>query len=144
MLSQFPIYVNVPAADVRRARRWYEQRLGLRPVMELGPGLLYASGGVPFLLYVTEAAGTARNTAASWIVEDLDSVMTDLRSRGVVFEEYAMGDAGPTTVDGVAQGRNGVLAAWFKDSEGNVLSLHQLPAGMELSRLAMSSLALVD
>ena len=135
MLSGFPVYVDLPASDIARASRWYEDVLGLIPVMRFGPGLLYSSGGVPFLIYPTAAAGTAKNTAASWIVDDIGLVMAGLRACGVVFEEYAMGDQGPTTVNGVAPGPDGALAAWFKDSEGNVLSINQLPHGMSIDGL---------
>jgi catechol 2,3-dioxygenase-like lactoylglutathione lyase family enzyme len=132
MLSEFPIYVDIPATDATRARRWYEDRLGLTPLMEFQGGLLYLSGGVPFYMYETAAAGSAGNTAASWIVDDLASLMDDLRGHGIVFENYDPGDIGPTTVNGVATGQDGALAAWFKDSEGNVLGLIQLPPGMTL------------
>ncbi len=133
MLGSYPIYVDLPANDLARARDWYESKLGLSPIGQLGPGFLYASGGVPFHIYQTEAAGSARNTAASWIVPDLDRVVAHLRSRGVRFEEYAMGDKGPTTVDGVARQASGAATAWFKDSEGNVLGINQLPPGVSLS-----------
>ena len=132
MLGAYPLYVDLPAEDLARARAWYEAKLGLSPITELGPGLLYESGGVPFHLYETTAAGSARNTAASWIVDDIGRVMAELRSRGVRFEDYAMGESGPTTVNGVVQHANGGATAWFKDSEGNVLSLNELGPGISL------------
>jgi hypothetical protein len=100
--------------------------------MEFQGGLLYLSGGVPFYMYETATAGSAGNTAASWIVDDLGSVMEDLRSRGIVFEDRDLGDSDATTVNGIATGQDGALAAWFKDSESNVLGLIQLPPGMTL------------
>jgi hypothetical protein len=66
------------------------------------------------------------------VVDDLDRVMAELRSRGVTFEDYAMGDRGPTTENGVASDGSGGRAAWFKDSEGNVLNLVQMPPGMSV------------
>ena len=139
MLSQFPLYVDIPAADAIRARRWYEERLGLTPLTEFQGVLLYMSGGVPFYLYETVAAGHATHTVASWIVEDIASLMEDLRFRGIDFENYDQGDSGPTTVNGVATGQDGALAAWFKDSEGNVLGLVQLPPGMTLPGASLAS-----
>ena len=58
--------------------------------------------------------------------------MRELRAKGVTFEDYAIGDQGPTTENGVARVPNGGAAAWFKDSEGNILALTELPPGMEL------------
>ena len=136
MLGDFPIYVDLPAADLARARAWYERVLGLQPLTELGTGLLYVSGGVPFLLYETTAAGSAMNTAASWIVDDLERIMAELRALGIEFQDYPIGDSGPSTVDGVARLSNGGRAAWFKDSEGNLLGINQLPAGAQLADLA--------
>jgi hypothetical protein len=133
MIGRFPIYPNLAASDIERAKRWYADKLDLNPTMDLGVGgLLYMSGGAPFLLYQTESAGTARNTVAAWVVDDLVKVMAELRARGVVFEDYAMGDTGPTTENGMATDPTGGKAAWFKDSEGNVLLISQLAPGMKM------------
>jgi catechol 2,3-dioxygenase-like lactoylglutathione lyase family enzyme len=133
MIGKFPIYPNLAAADLERAKRWYADKLDLSPALDLGVGgLLYVSGGSPFAIYQTEAAGTAQNTVAGWVVDDFDQLIKDLRARGVTFEEYAMGDKGPTTVNGVATDPSGGRAAWFKDSEGNVLAITQLPPGMTM------------
>ncbi len=132
MLGQFPIHVDLPAADLARARTWYEDKLALTPSMESFAGLLYLSGGVLFRIYLTASAGTARNTAATWLVDDLSVVMAELRSRGIAFEDYSLGDDGPTTVDGVASSPGGGSTAWFRDSEGNILAISQLPRGFAL------------
>jgi hypothetical protein len=58
--------------------------------------------------------------------------MSDMRSQGVVFEDYDMGEQGPTTENGVARGPDGGASAWFTDSEGNILALTELPPGMDL------------
>ena len=139
MLSQFPIYVDLPVADQARASGWYEDRLGLVPLMEFQGGLLYLSGGIPFYMYETVNAGSAKSTAASWIVDDLAAVMEALRNHGVEFEDYDGRDGGPTTVSGVAAGQDGAAAAWFRDCEGNILSLIQLPRGMSLPGTALPS-----
>jgi catechol 2,3-dioxygenase-like lactoylglutathione lyase family enzyme len=133
MIGRYPIFVSLAAADIERAKRWYAEKLDLTPAMDLGvAGLLYVSGSTPFILYQTQSAGTARNTVAVWPVDDLPAVMAQLRSRGVTFEDYAMGDKGPTTENGMASDPTGGRAAWFKDSEGNVLSLMQPPPGMTI------------
>ncbi|HET8786079.1 MAG TPA: VOC family protein [Candidatus Limnocylindrales bacterium] len=134
-LSNAPLFANIPAHDLQRAMQWYEEKLGLRPVMDLGiAGQLYQTGGVSWLMYETAAAGTGKHTLAGWVVPSIDDAMGDLRAKGVVFEEYDMGDQGPTTHDGVARGPDGGAAAWFKDSEDNILSITELPPGMEMPR----------
>ena len=96
-------------------------------------GQLYQSGGIQWLIYQTPSAGTGKHTLAGWIVSDIDAAMSELRAKGVTFEDYAMGDQGPTTENGVARAPDGGGAsAWFKDSEDNILALTELPPGMEL------------
>jgi catechol 2,3-dioxygenase-like lactoylglutathione lyase family enzyme len=130
MLGDFPVYASVPAHDLERARRWYNERLGLNPIVELGSTLVYNSGSALFQIYETPSAGTGKHTIAIWVVEDLDATMQELRSRGVEFEDYALGDAGPNTIEGVQRDAGGGAAAWFSDSEGNVLSIVRMPPGL--------------
>ena len=132
-LADAPLFASIPAHDIERAKRWYEEKLGLAPLMDLGvAGQLYRTGGVSWLIYQTPSAGTGRHTLGGWVVPNVDDAVRDLRAKGVVFEDYDMGDQGPTTVDGVARGPDGGASAWFTDSEGNILALTQLPPGMEL------------
>jgi predicted enzyme related to lactoylglutathione lyase len=132
-LSNARLVANIPAQDIERAMRWYQEKLGLRPTMDLGvAGQLYQSGGVYWLIYQTSAAGTGKHTVASWVVPSIDDAMSDMRSQGVVFEDYDMGEQGPTTENGVARGPDGGASAWFTDSEGNILALTELPPGMDL------------
>ncbi len=125
MLEPFPIHARVAASDLDRARAWYEAKLGAVPDSEDMGGLWYRFGGGTFLgVYQTEAAGTAKNTVAGWTVSDIESVMAELRGRGVVFEDYDLGN-GMVTVDGLlAMGP--FKACWFKDSEGNIFEISQV------------------
>lgn len=108
MLKDAPVYATLAAAEIGRVRRWYEEKLDMTPVIDMGDeGLIYRSGGAMFSIYKSAGAGTARNTVATIVVGDLDAVVADLRGRGVVFEDYAMGDDGPTTTEGVASDSNG-------------------------------------
>ena len=133
MLDQTPLFANVPVKDYERAKSWYQEKLGLTPSMDMGGGGgVYSPGGVMFLLYQTEFAGTGKHTIGTFVVGDIDQAMTDLRSSGVVFEDYALGDKGPNTVNGVDRDASGMAAAWFKDSEDNILALTQLAPGMEI------------
>jgi len=124
MLSDSEIYAVLPASDLGRARGFYKDKLGLEPAEERGDGLIYQTkGGTKILLYETQFAGTAQNTAMSWVTNDLDTEMADLRSKGVVFEDYDF--PGLKTENGVATYEDG-RGAWFKDSEGNILAVTQM------------------
>ena len=132
-LTDAPLFASLPAHDIERAKRWYEENLGLTAILDLGvAGQLYQSGGIQWLIYQTPSAGTGKHTLGGWVVPDIDAAMSELRANGVTFEDYALGDQGPTTENGVARDPSGGASAWFKDSEDNILALTQLPAGMEL------------
>jgi catechol 2,3-dioxygenase-like lactoylglutathione lyase family enzyme len=131
MLDDAPIYASIPAEDIDRARRWYEEKLGLTPILDISPnGLVYKTGNTRFVVYPTAYARTGKHTLAGWVVPDIDAAAGELRARGVVFEEYD-GTNGPKTENGIARDQGGA-AAWFKDSEDNILNLNELPPGMTL------------
>jgi predicted enzyme related to lactoylglutathione lyase len=124
MLDQYPLGASLPASDIQRAKDFYQDTLGLKPSQEMGDeGAMYETGGAQFMVYPSTFAGTNQATAAAWLVPEIEAVVADLKSRGVTFEEYDMDDF--KTVDGVATTPDGGKAAWFKDSEGNILGLFQ-------------------
>ena len=114
MLDRFDIVPMLPATDLDRAKRFYEEKLGLTPESEDPGAAHYRSGSTSFDLYPTQFA-----------VDDIRAVVAELRDRGVVFEEYDQ--PGLKTEDGIAD-LGFELAAWFKDTEGNTLSIGQLRA----------------
>ncbi|HWF44998.1 MAG TPA: VOC family protein [Candidatus Kapabacteria bacterium] len=123
MLQQSPMYAYVPVKDLSRARKFYEGTLGFRPMEENNGGVMYQSGnGTAFFLYPSGGAGTNQASTAFWKVDNLDAEMSALRSKGVKFEDYDM--PGVKTENGVAIG-GGAKAAWFKDSEGNIMAVIQ-------------------
>ena len=127
MYGNKALHPVLPASDLDRAKRWYSEKLGLEPAREdeYG-GAEYEIGGAMFLVYQSEFAGTNKATAAGFRVDDFDATVAELRSAGVVFEDVDFGEFG-STVDGVLtmSGSND-KAAWFKDSEGNILSLSKM------------------
>ncbi len=132
-LKDAPFFASLPAKDIDRAKRWYEEKLGLTPVMDLGwGGLVYQSGGSNWLIYQTPSAGTGQHTLGGWTVPNIDDAMRELRANGVTFEDYALGDEGPTTENGVSRDPSGGAVAWFKDSEDNVVSINEAPPGLVL------------
>jgi len=123
MLSTSQIIAYVPVAELARARKFYEEKLGFRPIDTSEVGVMYESGkGSRFFAYKSAGAGTNKASTAFWDVPNLEAEMADLKKRGVVFEEY--NTPGFKTVNGVATG-GGAKTAWFKDSEGNILAVSQ-------------------
>jgi predicted enzyme related to lactoylglutathione lyase len=122
MLQQSPMYAYIPARDLARARRFYEEKLGFKPQAEITGGVHYAfAGGTGCFLYQTPNAGTSQASQAFWQVEDIEREVAELKARGVVFEDYDM--PGKDAQGIVNQG--GAKAAWFKDSEGNIMAVIQ-------------------
>jgi catechol 2,3-dioxygenase-like lactoylglutathione lyase family enzyme len=129
MLGIAPIIAVVPVLDLDRARKFYEDKLGLVAKEEYGggAGLVYECGqGTTFFMYRSGGAGTSKANQAFWTVDDLEAEMAELKRKGVVFEDYDM--PGLKTINGVNTG-GGSKTAWFKDSEGNILALSQRVAG---------------
>lgn len=122
MLQQFPMYAYIPAKDLARARRFYEDKVGLKPQQETNGGVVYASaGGTACFLYPTPNAGTSQASQAFWSVQDVDGLIAQLQARGVVFETYDDMPGERSPAGAVIAG--GAKAAWFKDSEGNIMAL---------------------
>ena len=122
MLQDFPLYSYFPARDLARARQFYEGKLGLRPTEERNGGVVYRfADGTAGFLYPTPNAGTSKASQAFWSVTDVDGLITGLKAKGVVFEEYPDMPGERSAAGAVTYG--GAKAAWFKDSEGNILAL---------------------
>src|SRR6266567_3552967 len=97
---------RLPARDLERARAFYAEKLGLEPVEERPGGLLYRCASGEFALFESAGAASGSHTQMAWEVDHLDSVVAQLRTRGV-----------------------GERAAWLKDSEGNLLAFGE-PVGI--------------
>ena len=102
MLKEREVIAVLPAKDISRARDFYRDVLGLEPSETLDEeNLLYTCGnGTSFLLYLTDNAGTAKNTQLSWTTDNLEAEVEELRGRVVVFEDYDF--PGLKTVNGIA------------------------------------------
>jgi len=123
MLRNSPMYSYLPAKDVSRARRFYEDKVGFKPGEEIAGGVVYKfADHTACFLYPTHNAGTSKASQAFWQVEDVEGEVAELKRRGVVFEEYD--DPNMKTVNGISTA-GGAKAAWFKDSEGNILAIIQ-------------------
>ena len=129
MLNDSKVEANIPASDLARAKDFYADKLGLTPREEFGgESLAYeTAGGTRFNVYRTAYAGQAGHTIAQWHVADIESEVRDLKAKGVAFEVYedmpgVAWDGEIATIPGMGR------AAWFRDSENNILCVDQEPA----------------
>ncbi|MFJ4199649.1 VOC family protein [Streptomyces sviceus] len=129
ILARGRVATRLPAQDLDRARRFYAEQLGLEPVDERPGGLLYRCGGTDFALFQSTGASPGTFTQMGWEVDDIETAVSQLRQRGVVFEEVDV--PGLRTKNGIAdvdgnypsKHARGERAAWFRDSEGNLLGI---------------------
>lgn len=125
MLNDSRVEAVIPASDLSRARDFYADKLGLTPAQEIpGEVLVYrTAGGTTFEVYRTDYAGMAGHTIAQWHVADIESEVRDLKATGVSFEVYDLPgvrwDGEIASVPGLGR------AAWFTDSEGNIMCIDQ-------------------
>ena len=123
MLQTFPMYAYIPVKDVSRARQFYEEKLGFKPKQEAAGGIVYEFGErTACFMYPTPNAGTSKASQAFWQVEDIEREVAELKARGVTFEDYDM--PGMKTRNGIVTA-GGAKAAWFKDTEGNIMAVIQ-------------------
>mgnify|MGYP003576792540 CR=1 FL=1 len=123
MLQDALMYSYIPAKDVARARAFYEEKLGFRPSREIGGGVTYVcAGGTACFLYPTPNAGTSAASQAFWEGADIEREVAGLRFLGLAFEGYGMPGR---AADAPVYTAGGAKAAWFKDSEGNIMALIQ-------------------
>ena len=128
MLKDSRVTANIPASDLGRARDFYADTLGLTPTDTNAGGLVFTTdGGTAFFVYETEYAGTAGHTIAQWHVDDVAAEVAELQGRGLAFEHY---DMPGVTWDGDVASMEGMgHAAWFKDSEGNIMCIDDAHPG---------------
>src|SRR5215216_3817766 len=127
-LSRYKVAAGIAVSDMDRARDFYEVKLGLSVHIDSGDNVQYRCGeGTMFHVYLSpEHAGNSTATLAGWGVDDIERVVDELASKGVVFERY---DEGPiiTNEKGIATFEREAMVAYFKDPDGNTLSIAQAP-----------------
>jgi predicted enzyme related to lactoylglutathione lyase len=131
MLADAKLAARLPAQDLHRARAFYAEKLGLEPAEERPGGLRYVFASGEFALFQSTGGPSGEHTQMGFEVDDIDATVRELRARGVVFEEYDL--PGLRTVDAIAyvEGNypskgKGERAAWFRDSEGNMLGMGEV------------------
>ncbi|WP_372527700.1 VOC family protein [Piscinibacter sp.] len=125
-MSAFPetqVTCILPVKDMARARRFYTEAIGLQPVGEKPNGqFVYRCGGTEIALFAKPEGTKAQHTALSFQVLDIARTIADMKARGVTFASYDL--PGLKTVDNVCL-LGAEKAAWFEDTEGNILCLHE-------------------
>ena len=125
MLGTPKYHATLPCTDFARAKAWYAEKLGLTPADEEPAGAFYEGGnGERFLLFPSSGAASGTHTQMGITVDDIESEVRELKNRGVTFEEYDF----PAFDKSTSIASTGpVKSAWFKDSEGNLIGVVQLP-----------------
>jgi len=122
MLANKDAMATIAVKDLGKAREFYEGVLGFTPAGGQEDGTVtYRSGGSSVLVYKSDFAGTNKATSATWNVGgELEAIVRDLKSKGVAFEHY---DMPGTALRGDIHVSNSVQVAWFKDPDGNIISI---------------------
>ena len=112
----------IAVKDLDRARAFYEETLGLTTIETLGEEVVsMKSGDTRIDVYRSDYAGSNKATALSFNVDDIATEVTNLKDKGVMFEHYDKMDG--LTLNGDVYEGEGMKTAWFKDPDGNILSL---------------------
>jgi catechol 2,3-dioxygenase-like lactoylglutathione lyase family enzyme len=121
MLRDTDAVATLAVKDLGAAARFYEGTLGLnRAGSEGDEVIMYESGDTTINVYRSSFAGTNKATALTWAVDDVEDVVRTLKGKGVKFEHYDLPD---TRRDGDVHVSGDVRVAWFKDPDGNILSV---------------------
>jgi predicted enzyme related to lactoylglutathione lyase len=128
-LGVYPAAAVLRAEDIVRAKQFYAEVLGLKPRDVPGPAsegmaMFTAGDGTMIMIYARPGMPAPQNTALGFGIPagKFDEVAADLRARGVTFEDYDLPETGLKTVNGIAE-LPGTRAAWFKDSEDNIVNI---------------------
>ena len=120
MLGKTDATPMIAVRDLDRARKFYEETLGLKQIDDFGEGFMLKSGDTTFNVYRSEFAGTNKATALNFDVDDINAEVRELKDKGIMFEHYELDGL---TREGDIYAGEGMKTAWFKDPDGNILSL---------------------
>lgn len=122
MLNDSPIFPSIRVTDIKEAREFYEEKLGLKVIYDK-PGILILLAGKNSRVLIYEGPrSVAEHTVAMFYVDDVEQAVDGLGKKGVVFEQYP--ELG-TNEKGISEGDD-TKVAWFKDPDGHVLGLSQI------------------
>jgi len=121
MLGDAPVAATLAVKDIEVAKKFYSDTLGLSLTKESPAGVLYGSGSTQVFVYPSSFAGTNKATSAGWVAEDVEAVAAALKDKGVSLEHYD--DIPGVKRDGDVHTMGEFKAIWFKDPDGNILSV---------------------
>jgi len=121
MLGKADATPMIAVTDLDRAKKFYEETLGLKAKDEWGEGVTLKSGDTRINLYRSEFAGTNKATALTFDVDDIEEETRELKEKGIFFEQYDL--PGLQRQGDLYLGEGGFKTTWFKDPDGNILSL---------------------
>lgn len=125
MLNNVPVLTTLPATDINRAKEFYEDKLGLT-IEEFYEGMMVLdANGVKITVYERPTPTKADHTVMTFEVKDIENEIKGLKNKGITFEDYDMPDLNLKTNKNHVAVMENDKAAWFKDSEGNILCLHE-------------------
>ena len=120
MLGKANTTPMIAVKDLDRAKSFYRDKLGLKPLEEFGEGVTLKSGDTTLNVYRSEFAGTNKATTLTFEVDDIASEVRELKDKGIFFEKFDV--QGLTPKGDIYEGEK-IKTAWFKDPDGNILSL---------------------
>lgn len=120
MLGEADVMAMVAVSDLKAAKEFYGQTLGLTKSDENAGGVAYRCGHGRLFVYQAPTAGTNQGTSATWEVKDIATVVDGLKAKGITFERYEFPGV---TYEGDVHIMSGMMGAWFKDPDGNTLGL---------------------
>ena len=128
MLKIKRVGAAIPAQDIKRARQFYEQKLGLKPSQEQPDGVVYMVGETGFMVFQSMGKASGDHTQMAIDVDDVEEAVGELKRAGIKLEEYDLPNF--KTRNGIVDMPDGNKGAWFKDTEGNLISVGTLtPVG---------------
>jgi|SRR6185369_1579682 len=122
MLADFQIAAFVATANAERSRTFYENTLGLKLVADEEYAIVFDANGITLRIQKVRDVAPSPYTSLGWHVTNIEKMVEELSGRGVSFEIY---DGFGQTDQGIMTFPNGAKVAWFKDPDGNLLSLDQ-------------------
>mgnify|MGYP001792519617 CR=1 FL=1 len=120
MLREADVVATVAVKDIVAGKKFYGDTLGLKQTSENPAGVNYQSGSSNLFMYMSDTAGSGRATCAWWGVDDVGATVAELKGKGITFEHYELPGV---TMQGDVHVMGPMKAAWFKDPDGNVLSI---------------------
>ena len=122
MLRDKNAVANIAVKDLEKAKRFYQDVLGLQLIDSNTPEVVvFKSGNSMIIVYKSDYAGTNKATSTTWTVGDnIEEVVQALKAKGITFEHYNMPNV---TLEGDIHVDGQMKVAWFKDPDGNILNL---------------------